>query len=275
MSKKKKNKKRLSIILLLLLFLIGLGIFLYPVISKIIISKQVEENIQDLTDDLTRIIEEAENNGDLTDDDMPRDEDGKPAPYEKIRYEGEPDDEQPYLNDLYQYMKKRNKELYTTGQQQLDSSESYKYPEFDLSDFGVKTRSIGTLQIDKLDLKLALYLGANDPNLTAGCGHLTYTSYPIGGNNSNCVIAVHRGLGGSDFLRHVEKLQKGDIVRIQNYWYTMEYRVVDHVIVEPDAVESILIQPGKDMLTLYTCHPYGINSQRYLVYCERVTSANR
>ena len=274
MSKKKKNKKRLSIILLLLLFLIGLGIFLYPVISKIIISKQVEENIQDLTDDLTRIIEEAENNGDLTDDDMPRDEDGKPAPYEKIRYDGEPDDEQPYLNDLYQYMKKRNKELYTTGQQQLDSSESYKYPEFDLSDFGVKTRSIGTLQIDKLDLKLALYLGANDPNLTAGCGHLTYTSYPIGGNNSNCVIAVHRGLGGSDFLRHVEKLQKGDIVRIQNYWYTMEYRVVDHVIVEPDAVESILIQPGKDMLTLYTCHPYGINSQRYLVYCEGVTSAN-
>ena len=63
-----------------------------------------------------------------------------------------------------------------------------------------------------------------------------------------------------------------DIIKLQNYWYTMEYRVVSTKIVDPDAVKSILIQPGKDTLTLYTCHPYGINSQRYLVYCERVTS---
>lgn len=274
MSKNKNKKKRLGIILLLLLFLIGLGVFLYPIISRIIINKQVEENINDLRDDLNRIITEADENGDLGDD-IPLDENGDPVPYEKVRYDGELDDKQPYLDDLYQYMRRRNKELFESAQVQLDSQEAYKKPEFDLKKYGVKTESIGTIEIKKLGVKLSVFLGANDNNLTAGCGHLTYTSYPIGGNNTNCVIAVHRGLGGSDFLRHVEKLQKGDIVRIQNYWYTMEYRVVDHVIVEPDAVESILIQPGKDMLTLYTCHPYGINSQRYLVYCERVTSANR
>lgn len=273
MTKKKKKKKRLTTILLLLLFLIGLGLFLYPFISKIIISKQVEENIQEYKDDLTRIIKEAEENGDVDfGDDVPRDENGDPAPYEKVRYEDEAEENQPYLNDLYQYMRRRNRELFESGQSQLDSPTAYKYPEFDLHDFGVKTESIGLLQVEKLNLKLPLFLGANDANLTAGCGHLTYTSYPIGDVNTNCVIAVHRGLGGSDFLRHVEKLESGDIIKLQNYWYTMEYRVVSTKIVEPDAVDSILIRPGKDTLTLYTCHPYGINSQRYLVYCERVTS---
>jgi len=74
LTKKKKKKKRLTTILLLLLFLIGLGLFLYPFISKIIISKQVEENIQEYKDDLTRIIQEAEENGDVDfGDDVPRD----------------------------------------------------------------------------------------------------------------------------------------------------------------------------------------------------------
>lgn len=271
MSKKKKNKKkRVGIILLILLFLIGLGVFLYPVISRIIVNKQVEENLQDLKDDLSEIIAEAEKDGKLDMDDMPLDEDGKPAPYKKIRYDNELDDKQPYLDELYQFMLRRNRELYESGQSELDSPDDYKYPEIDVTKYGVESAAVGTLEIEKLNLELPMFLGANDNNLSAGCGHLTYTTYPIGGNNTNCVIAVHRGLGGSDFLRHVDKLQNGDIIRLQNYWYTMEYRVVDSVIVEPDAVKSILIQPGKDMLTLYTCHPYGINSQRYLVYCERV-----
>lgn len=271
MSKKKKNKKkRVGIILLILLFLIGLGVFLYPVISRIIVNKQVEENLQDLKDDLSEIIAEAEKDGKLDMDDMPLDEDGNPAPYKKIRYDNELDDKQPYLDELYQFMLRRNRELYESGQSELDSPDDYKYPEIDVTKYGVESAAVGTLEIEKLNLELPMFLGANDNNLSAGCGHLTYTTYPIGGNNTNCVIAVHRGLGGSDFLRHVDKLQNGDIIRLQNYWYTMEYRVVDSVIVEPDAVKSILIQPGKDMLTLYTCHPYGINSQRYLVYCERV-----
>jgi sortase A len=271
LSKKKKNKKkRVGIILLILLFLIGLGVFLYPVISRIIVNKQVEENLQDLKDDLSEIIAEAEKDGKLDMDDMPLDEDGNPAPYKKIRYDNDLDDKQPYLDELYQFMLRRNRELYESGQSELDSPDDYKYPEIDVTKYGVESAAVGTLEIEKLNLELPMFLGANDNNLSAGCGHLTYTTYPIGGNNTNCVIAVHRGLGGSDFLRHVDKLQNGDIIRLQNYWYTMEYRVVDSVIVEPDAVKSILIQPGKDMLTLYTCHPYGINSQRYLVYCERV-----
>ncbi len=270
MGKKNNKKKRLGIILLLLLFLIGLVLFLYPFISRIFINKKVDENIQDLKDDLNRIINESIENGDLNIEDLPLDEEGRPAPYERIKYDIEEEESQPYLDDLYQYMRRRNKELFESSQSQLDSQESYKYPEFDLKSYGLNTESIGTLEISRLGLKLPVFLGANDYNLTAGCGHLTYTTYPIGGFNTNCVIAVHRGLGGSDFLRYVEKLESGDVVRVQNYWYTLEYKVVDHVIVDPDEVDSVLIQPGKDMLTLYTCHPYGINNRRYLVYCERV-----
>ena len=98
-----------------------------------------------------RIIKEAEENGDVDfGDDVPRDENGDPAPYEKVRYEDEAEENQPYLNDLYQYMRRRNRELFESGQSQLDSPTAYKYPEFDLHDYGVKTESIGLLQVEKL-----------------------------------------------------------------------------------------------------------------------------
>ena len=269
---KKKKKRRILIALLLLIFLIGLGFFLYPYVSRIIIRKKVNDNIQVFEEERDKFIEEAIENGKLPNaDKMPVDDEGKPAPYKMVLTDPEPDEEQPYLDKLYQYMLRRNKELFETNQKSLNSPSSYMYPEINLEDYGITSRSIGTLEIDRLDLKLSIFLGANDDNMIAGCGHLTNTSYPIGGANTNCVIAVHRGLGGSDFLRYVEKLQSGDIVRIENFWYTLEYKVTGIKIIEPDEVKPILIKNGKDMLTLYTCHPYGVNSQRYLVYCERIT----
>ena len=258
------------IILLILLFLTGLGCFLYPLISRKVINKEVDNNIKAFEEERDKFIEEAINSGKLdTSKTMPVDNEGRPAPYKQVLSTPEPEEEQVYLDRLYQYMRKRNKELFENGQKSLNTSTAYQYPEIDLRSYGLKTESVGTLEIDKLDLKLSIFLGANDSNMMAGCGHLTHTSYPIGGVNTNCVIAVHRGLGGSDFLRYVEKLENGDIVRIQNFWYTLEYKVVRVRIIEPDEVRPILIQNGKDMLTLYTCHPYGVNSQRYIVYCER------
>lgn len=270
---KKNNKKkvrRIIVSLLILLFLIGLGFFLYPFISKVAINKEVKDNIKAFEEERDKFVEEAIDSGRLKlNDDMPVDEDGRPAPYKKILTTPEPEEEQVYLDELFQYMRRRNRELFESGQISLSNATSYQYPEVDLKAYGLHTESVGTIEIDRLKLKLSIFLGANDPNMTAGCGHLTNTSYPIGGNNTNCVIAIHRGLGGSDFLRYVEKLQNGDIVKIQNFWYTLEYKVVGVKIIAPDEVKPILIQKNKDMLTLYTCHPYGVNSQRYIVYCER------
>ena len=262
---------RLILLLLLLIFLIGLGFFIYPIVSKMIINKKAHDNVDIFEEERDRIIDEAINEGKLPSvDSMPVDENGKPAPYKIVLSEPEPQEEQPYLDKLYQYMRSRNKELFENNQKSLNSPSSYMNPEINLKDYGITSRSIGTLEIGKLNLKLSIFLGANDDNMMAGCGHLTNTSYPIGGTNTNCVIAVHRGLGGSDFLRYVEKLEAGDIVRIENFWYTLEYKVTQVRIIAPDDVKPILIQDGKDMLTLYTCHPYGVNSQRYLVYCERI-----
>lgn len=266
----KSKKKKILVFILLLIFLIGLGVFLYPIVSRIIINKKVEDNIKVFEDERNKFIDEAVKDGKLpATDKMPVDENGDPAPYKQVLSTPEPVEQQPYLDELYQYMRKRNRELYDTGQKQLNNSSSYMYPEIKLKDFGINSNSIGTVSIEKLGLKLPIFLGANDNNMVAGCGHLTYTSYPIGGSNTNSVIAIHRGLGGSDFLRYVERLEKGDIVRVENFWYTLEYVVTKSEVIEPDDVYPIFIQKGKDMLTLYTCHPYGVNSHRYLVYCER------
>ena len=269
---RKKKRRRILLLLLLLIFLIGLGIFVYPFVSRMIISQKAKDNVRAFEEERDKFIEEAINDGKLPSvDKMPVDENGKPAPYKIVMSDTEPQEEQPYLDKLYQYMLRRNKELFETNQKSLNSSSSYMYPEINLKDYGITSQSIGTLEIGRLNLKLSIFLGANDDNMMAGCGHLTNTSYPIGRTNTNCVIAVHRGLGGSDFLRYVEKLEAGDIVRIENFWYTLEYKVTQIRIIAPDDVKPILIQNGKDMLTLYTCHPYGVNSQRYLVYCERIT----
>lgn len=96
------------------------------------------------------------------------------------------------------------------------------------------------------------------------------TSAPIGGVNTNCVIAGHRGWYGADYFRHIDRLQAGDMVTITNLWETLTYAVVDVKIIQPDQVDKIKIQPGRNLLTLITCHPYASGGrQRLVVYCER------
>jgi sortase A len=103
-----------------------------------------------------------------------------------------------------------------------------------------------------------------------GAAHLSQTSLPIGGNNTNCVIAGHRGWGGASYFRYITDLQPGDEVIITNLWGEMSYTVTDTQIIAPNDVEQILIQENRDMITLLTCHPYASGGeQRYLVYCER------
>ena len=103
-----------------------------------------------------------------------------------------------------------------------------------------------------------------------GAAILSQTSMPIGGENTNCVIAGHRGYQGIPYFREIEKLQLGDHIYITNPWETLTYEVTEFKIIDPDASDQILIQDGKDMVTLLTCHPYRSHGKyRYVVYCER------
>ena len=123
---------------------------------------------------------------------------------------------------------------------------------------------------DSLELVMPVYLGASDSHLAAGAAVLGNTSVPIGGMSTNCVIAGHRGWYGADYFRHIDRLQVGDMVTITNLWETLTYAVVDMKIIQPDQVDKIKIQPGRDLLTLITCHPYASGGrQRLVVYCER------
>ena len=117
---------------------------------------------------------------------------------------------------------------------------------------------------------LSLYLGATYRHMADGAAHLSQTSLPIGGENTNAVIAGHRGWGGAAYFRYITELKPGDKVIITNLWGTITYRVAETQIIRPHEVQKILIQEGRDLLTLLTCHPYASGGrQRYLVICER------
>ena len=171
------------------------------------------------------------------------------------------------LADLQAY----NQRIYAEKQSGLVDLEACEEPAADLTTCGVADEIIGVLEIPAMELIMPVYLGASDDHLAAGAAVLGNTSAPIGGDNSNCVIAGHRGWRGADYFRHIDRLQIGDTVTLTNLWETLTYTVADIQIIQPHEVEKIKIQPNRDLLTMLTCHPYASGGrQRYVVYCERV-----
>lgn len=173
------------------------------------------------------------------------------------------------LQELYQKMKMYNLELNTNGQDVVDAF-SYQDKSVDLTEYGFKQNVIGVINIPKLKVKLPIYLGATPANMNKGAVHLSTTSLPLGEVNSNVVIAAHRGLVRNKMFRHLDKLEEGDRVIITTMWDTLEYQVCKKEIINPTDSSKILIQKGKDMVTLITCHPFRVNTHRYIVYCERI-----
>ena len=170
------------------------------------------------------------------------------------------------LADLQAY----NQRIYAEKQSGLVDLEACEEPAADLTAYGIADEIIGVLEIPAMELTMPVYLGASDDHLAAGAAVLGNTSAPIGGDNTNCVIAGHRGWKGADYFRHIDRLQAGDTVRLTNLWETLAYTVADIQIIQPHEVDKIKIQQGRDLLTLLTCHPYASGGrQRYVVYCER------
>lgn len=173
--------------------------------------------------------------------------------------------------NLYQEIQRYNMSLFTYKQRELTSKTAYELSQFKLTAYGVPDETFGVISIPAMELEMPLFLGASDENMANGAAVLSQTSIPIGGKDTNAVIAGHRGYGGYDYFRYIDKLALGDEVTITNLWDTLTYKVTDIQIVSPDNVSAILIQPGKDMITLLTCHPYASGGKyRYLVFCERV-----
>lgn len=170
--------------------------------------------------------------------------------------------------ELLKRMQEYNKQLFETGHSGLTDAFSYTQSAFDLQQWGIPSEVIGVLTIPAMGEELPVYLGATQENLSRGVAVLGQTSMPVGGLNTNCVIAGHRGWMGNAFFREIESLEKGDTVYLTTYWGEKTYRVVEIAIILPDDTQAIMTQAGRELLTLLTCHPYTVGTHRYVVYCE-------
>ncbi|MCL2136264.1 MAG: class C sortase [Coriobacteriia bacterium] len=231
-----KNRRRLRLVLAFILALAGVSFLAYPTIDNWLYQNQVLQQKQDFTSRL---------------------------------YSDQADQQAiSLLDDLFLYMQSENERLYEDGQATLVDAFSYERSGIDLESYGIADGCIGFVSIPLINIDLPVYLGANTSNLDKGAAHLTETSYPIGGTNTNSVIAAHRGETRNMF-RHINKLGVGDEVIITNFHDQLVYRVVGFDIIHPNDVDLICIQEGRDMLTLISCHPPGTTTARYVVYCER------
>ncbi|MFV0364524.1 MAG: class C sortase [Suipraeoptans sp.] len=173
------------------------------------------------------------------------------------------------LGELYRKLIAENERLYLEGQSELKDPFSYETPGIDLTNYGIDDNIIGYLTIPSIEMSLPIYLGANEENMQKGAVHLTETSYPIGSDNSNSVIAAHRGYYKAKMFRDIAKINIDDEVHVRNFREILFYRVIETKVIKPDQIEEVMINEGEDMLTLISCHPYGKNTFRYVVYCEK------
>ena len=239
-----------SIMMLLMLFLAGLFLVLYPSIQGAVVDRRMGWEADSF---LARLEDDPDK--DIPTVIIPSTELEKSRPYP----------------ELWESMAAYNQRIYADGQSTLSEAGAYQAALFTLTDYGLPDETFGVISIPKLNLEMPLYLGATDENMAKGAAVLSGTSVPIGGNNTNAVIAGHRGWGGAAYFRYITELSIGDEVVITNLWERLRYRVVGTKIIEPHEIENIFIQPGRDMVTLLTCHPYASGGkQRYLLYCQRI-----
>ncbi len=129
---------------------------------------------------------------------------------------------------------------------------------------------MATIRIPKIAVTLPIYHGTADETLNSGIGHLYGTSLPVGGGSTHAVITGHRGLVSAMMFTRLDEMRKGDRFHIDVLNETLNYEVDEISVIEPNDVSKLLIRPGEDRVTLMTCTPYGINTQRLLVSGVRI-----
>ena len=132
------------------------------------------------------------------------------------------------------------------------------------------TGVMGYVEIPHIKVSLPIYHGTEENVLQVAIGHLEWSSLPVGGESSHCVISGHRGLPSAKLFSDLDELIAGDIFMIRVLDETFTYEIDQILIVEPQDTEALLIEEGKDLCTLVTCTPYGINTHRLLVRGHRI-----
>lgn len=216
-----------------LIFLIGLAILLYPQVSRLYYSYTSEQDV---------------------------------ASYENEKQNLVPEDVERRINLAHAYNSSlKNGELkdpYTNKEKEEGRAEYARMLEIN--------EQIGHVRVPKIDVDLPIYAGTTDSVLEKGVGHLEGTSLPVGGENTHSVLTAHSGLPTAKLFSDLDKLEVGDIIYVHNIKEILAYKVDQIKKVEPTNFEDLLIEPGKDEITLLTCTPIMINSHRLLVRAQRI-----
>ncbi|EGT3614351.1 class C sortase [Clostridium perfringens] len=128
---------------------------------------------------------------------------------------------------------------------------------------------LGYIEIPSINIKLPIYYGTSVDILKKGVGVLDGTSLPVGGENTHSVLSAHTGLENQKLFTDIDKLKDGDVFYLHILKKDLAYKVNQIKVVHPDEIDELKISDGKDYVTLLTCYPYGINTERLLVRGER------
>lgn len=252
-----------------IMLIVGIGFFMFPIVSNFIgtqISKSETERfdsrVENIVDeDIT--YEEALEEGKVDEEGYLLDEKGERKSETPVVFKLELDR---LLKDSEEY----NENLKKNQGSLLVNNYSYSQPSINLGDYGISDGIYGYVSAETIGMRLPIYLGANNANMSYGAAHLTYTSLPLGGESTNTVIAGHTGYVGRIFFDNLRNLRIGDEVTLRNYWEDLSYKVVETKTVKPNESGDIYIRTDRDLLTMITCirmnnGEYG----RYFVICER------
>ena len=224
-------KDRFTTFMLILVLLVGLSLLLYPTVSDYWNSLHQTKAIADYSDQVSHM------------------DDGQ---NQQLWEEAEE-----YTRWL---LNRENPYLVTEEQKQRYES---------LLDFS-GTGIMGYIEIPAIKITIPIYHGTEENVLQIAVGHLDWTSLPIGGESTHCVVSGHRGLPSARLFTDLDKIAVGDLFMLQVLNETLTYQVDQILIVEPDETDALLIAEGEDYCTLVTCTPYGVNSHRMLVRGTRV-----
>lgn len=151
----------------------------------------------------------------------------------------------------------------------------FEQVEMELEDYEtlLKTKDsdiMACVEIPSIGVRLPIYHGTTQEVLSEGVGHLEGTSLPVGGKNTHCILTGHRGLPRAKLFVRLDEIEKGEYFFIESCRKKLVYQVKQIQVIEPQEVEKLSIIPNKDLVSLVTCTPYGINTKRLVVTGERV-----
>jgi len=149
-----------------------------------------------------------------------------------------------------------------------DSSAKYQQYLGVLADFDVMSR----IRVESAGIDLPVRHGTDDSSIATGAGHVYGTALPVGGEGNRSVLTAHTGMQSATLFDNLVKVRKGDLMVVDTYGEKLTYKVTDIRTVLPSQSDALTAVAGKDLLTLMTCTPYGVNTHRLLVTGERVSN---